>query len=126
MDLKQYFEKSKGFGVMATSDSDGNVNGAVFARPHFIDNDNVAFIMTDRLTHANLEMNPKAAYIFRDDAGRYKGKRLYLTKISENKNSELIDLLRRKRDYTGKMESSGDRFIVYFRIDKVLPLIGEK
>jgi hypothetical protein len=112
--------------VLATSDSNGNVNGAVFARPHFVDDDNVAFIMMDRLTHANLGKNPKAAYIFRDDSAGYKGKRLYLTMVREDKNSELIDVLRRKRDYTGKKDGDSDRFIVYFRIDKVLPLVGEK
>jgi hypothetical protein len=126
MNLKEYFERSKGFGVLATADPDGNVNGAVFARPHFIDDVSIAFIMTDRLTHANLGKNPKAAYIYRDDSGRYKGKRLYLTMLREDKNSEMIDVLRRKRDYPGKKSDDGDRFIVYFRIDKVLPLVGEE
>ncbi len=49
------------------------------------------------------------------------GKRLYLTKIKEDMNSELIDTLRRRRYEEYKSKTS---YLVYFRIDKVLPLIG--
>ena len=46
MDLKDYFETARGLGVLATADSDGNVDVAVYSRPHFIDGDSVAFIRT--------------------------------------------------------------------------------
>jgi hypothetical protein len=40
MPLKEYFEKAKGYGVLATADAAGEVNAAVFARPHVMDDGN--------------------------------------------------------------------------------------
>lgn len=82
--------------------------------------------MADRLTHKNLETNPSAAFLFKEDGENYVGKRLYLTKIKEEANSPLIETLRRKKTY--KMQQSYERetkYLVYFHIDKVLPLIGD-
>jgi hypothetical protein len=120
-DLKEYFEKTKGIGVMATADKEGKVNAAVYSRPHFLEDDSIAFIMRERLTHHNLQSNPHAAYLFVEDGSGYKGKRLHLTKIREEENSDLIQSLSR-REY--KDEKPGSRFLVAFQVDKVLPLIG--
>jgi hypothetical protein len=124
MKLSEYFENKKGLGVIATADSDGRVDAAVYARPHFIDEETIAFIMLERLTHKNLQSNPHAAYLFMEEGDKYIGKRLYLTKIREEKNSEFIDTLRRRKDYKEYKDTT--RYLVYFRIDKVLPLVGDK
>ena len=127
MKLREYFEKAKGRGMIATSDSKGKVGVAVYARPHFINEKMVAFIMADRLIHKNLESNPYAAYLFMESGDRYVGKRLYLTKVKEEKNSELIDQIRRRESCpVDEGYKKGTRFLVYFKIDKVLPLIGAK
>jgi hypothetical protein len=83
MDLQEYFEKHKGSGILATADADGNVDLAVYARPHVNDDETLAFIMRDRLSHQNLQSNPRAAYIFLEEGRSYRGKRLYLTRSSE-------------------------------------------
>lgn len=119
--LKEYFENTKGMSVIATADREGKVNMAVYSRPHFLEEGSLAFIMRDRLTHHNLLSNPNAAYLFVEEGPGYKGKRLYLTKIKEEENSERIETLAR-RHYTKKME--GSRFLVFFKVDKVLPLVG--
>jgi len=127
MKLSEYFEKTKGRGVMATADSKGKVASAVYGRPHFINEKTVAFIMADRLMHKNLQSNPYAAYLFMEAKERYVGKRLYLTKIKEEKDKSLIDQIRRREScpaYTAYKDTI--KYLVYFRIDKVLPLIGEK
>ncbi len=121
MKLSEYFEKTRGRGVLATADSGGKVNAAVYARPHFMDKETVAFIMADRLTHKNLQSNPHAAYLFMESGEKFVGKRLYLTKIREEKDSELIDRLSRRRYEELKNKTT---YLVYFRIDKVLPLTG--
>lgn len=77
--------------------------------------------MRDRLTRHNLQSNPFAAYLFVEDGPGYKGKRLYLEKIREEKNSELIDKIRR-RAYSKDEEVS--RFLVVFELKSELPLIG--
>jgi len=127
MKLSEYFEKAKGRGVIATSDSKGKVGTAVYGRPHFINEKTVAFIMADRLMHKNLQSNPYAAYLFMESKERYVGKRLYLTKMKEEENSELIDKLRRKNVCpVDEGYKKGMRFLVYFKINKVLPLVGVK
>ena len=127
MKLSEYFEKTKGRGVMAISDSEGKVGIAVYARPHFIDEKTVAFIMADRLIHKNLESNPHASYLFMESGERYVGKRLYLTKVKEEKDSALIDQIRRRESCpVDEGYKKGNRFLVYFKIDKILPLIGVK
>ncbi len=126
MELNEYFEKTEGHGVMATADSSGHLTAAVYARPHFIDDENIAFIMADRLTHKNLESNPHAAYLFMEAGDDYNGKRLYLTKTREEKDSELIDRIRRKEACPAdEGYKEGLRYLVHFRIDKVLPLVGD-
>ena len=126
MKLSEYFEKTTGRGVIATGDSAGQINVAVYSRPHFINEETVAFIMADHLTHKNLESNPHAAYIFMESGGKYVGKRLYLTKTKEEKNSELIDKMRRRDCPVDEAYREKTRYLVYFHIDKILPLIGDK
>jgi hypothetical protein len=127
MTLNEYFENAKGLGVFSTADASGKVNSAVYARPHFLTEQEVAFIMADRLNHANLQFNPHATYLFKEDGPGYTGKRLYLTKIREEKDSPMIEQISR-RSYpgiTGKYEGM-TKFLVFFRIEEVLPLIGDK
>jgi hypothetical protein len=121
MTLKDYFESVKGRGVLATADADGKVDAAIYATPHFIDDETIAFIMRDRLTHHNLQSNSHAAYLFMESGGGFAGKRLFLTKTKEEQDSELLYSLRRKKYSKDEKES---KFLVFFQIDKVLPLIG--
>lgn len=123
MDLKEYFEKEKGTGVLATSDAEGKVDVAVYAKPHFMDDGTIAFIMADKLSHHNLQSNGHAAYLFMEEGPGYKGVRLFLTKVKEEKDSDLLYSLRSKR-YPGGKEEGKTRFLVFFKIDKRLPLIG--
>ena len=119
--LKDYFENTKGTGIMATADKEGKVNAAVYSRPHFLEDGSIAFIMRDRLTHHNLQLNPYAAFLFVEDGPGYRGKRLYLRKTREEENSDLIQSLSRRDD---KRDDTSVRFLVVFKVDKVLPLIG--
>jgi hypothetical protein len=121
MNLKEYFENTKGFGVLATADSESRVDAAVYARPHVMDDGTFAFIMRDRLTHHNLQSGPYATYLFREEGPGYKGVRLFLTKVREEENTELLESLR-KRQYVDEKDRT--RFLVFFKLDKQLPLIG--
>jgi len=127
MNLSEYFENITGRGILATADSEGNVDMAVYSRPHFIDEKTIAYIMMDRLTHKNLQSNPHAAYLFMESGEGYTGKRLYLTKIKEETDPEAINKIRWRKTYAApEDEKNRQRFLVYFRIDKVLELIGDK
>ena len=120
MKIGDYFGTARGTGVLATADSKGIVGIAIYAAPHVIDDETVAFIMTEKLTHNNLQSNPHAAYLFIEGDEKYKGKRLFLTKIKEEKDSPTLESLRRKEYPNLK----GKEYLVYFKIDKVLPLVG--
>jgi len=119
--LRDYFENTKGFGVLATAHTDGQVNAAVYSRPHFLEDGALAFIMRDRLTHHNLQSNPSATFLFVEEGTGYKGRRLYLTKVREENNPELIRKIKRRK-YTDDNEEP--LFLVYFTLDKELPLVG--
>lgn len=124
MDLKAYFDQAKGHEVLATADSAGRVNLAVFARPHVMEDNSVAFIMPHRLTHTNLQSNPQAAYLFLEEGPGYRGRRLYLTKIREEQDTDLLYSLRRRTYPPEQEKQEGPRFLVFFRVDQVLPVVG--
>ena len=127
MKISEYFKMAKGTGVLATADGSGRVNIAIYAVPHVMDEETIAFLMADRLTHKNLETNPHAVYLFMESGEKYAGKRVYLTKIKEEKNSPLIDTIRRRESCPVDEEyMKQNRYLVHFKIDKVLPLIGDK
>jgi len=122
MKLEEYFDLKKGLGVLSTADAEGKVDAAIYARPHFMEGGTVAFIMRDRLTHHNLQSNPHAAFLFKEDGSGFKGKRLFLTRVREEQNTELLDSLpRRKSAYS----NGEDRFLVFFKLEKELPLVGD-
>ncbi|MBN2539703.1 MAG: pyridoxamine 5'-phosphate oxidase family protein [Deltaproteobacteria bacterium] len=126
MPLSEYFEKRVGTGVLATADASGKVNAAIYGRPHFIDDQTIAFIMADRLTHANLQANDNAVYLFREAGDRYVGRRLYLTRTGETDDIKLIEEIRSRPHHGDHPEDPHDKkYLVYFHIDRVLPLIGD-
>jgi hypothetical protein len=125
MELKDYFAQKEGYSILATADSTGTVDLAVYSRPHFMDDGSITFIMADRLTHHNLQSNPHAAYLFVEAGGGYNGKRLYLTKTGESMDAALIDATRKRSGYADREYGRELKYLVYFRIDKALPLIGE-
>jgi hypothetical protein len=51
----------------------------------------------------------------------YKGKRLFLSKIREEQGTELLQFLQRRQYIDEKDEA---KFLVFFKIDKELPLVG--
>ena len=98
MNLNTYFDETKGMGVLSTADDQGRVNAAVYARPHFLEDGSLAFVMRDRLSHHNLQSNPNAAYLFREEGAGYKGLRLHLAKTREESGTPLVkELCRRCR-----------------------------
>jgi len=89
-----------------------------------LEDGSLAFIMRDRLSHRNLTSNPHATYLFKEDGPAYTGKRLYLTKVREEENSDLIDSLSRRK-YPANQEITESRFLVFFKLDKERPLVGD-
>ena len=120
-EVERYFAKVKGVGVLSTADQEGKVDAAIYSRPHFMEDGTLAFIMRDRLTHHNIQSNPNAVYLFKEEGSGYRGKRLFMTKVGEEKDSPLITRLKRRKKEEEVKESL---FLVYFKIEKELPLVG--
>jgi hypothetical protein len=126
MDLKTYFENTKGMGVMAAADAEGQVAIALYSRPHVMDDGTLAFIMADRLIHHHLKSNPRAAFLFKEEGPGYQGKRFLLTKVREEENSPLLESLRRRVYLSERDGAKESKFLVFFRVEKELPLVGSE
>ncbi len=123
MNWKDYFEKTTGKGFLATGGRSGEIDIAIYSRPHVMEDGTLAFGMTDRLTHANLQENPYAVYAFNEKG--YKGVRLYLEKVREETEGPLLQEIRKRADEV-VCPGTGDaiKYVVYFRVTKDLPLVG--
>jgi hypothetical protein len=129
MKLSEYFEQAKGIGVLATTDTSGQVNQAIYARPHFLDKDDdgtCSFIMSNRLSHDNVRHNLSAAYLFVEEGAGYVGKRLSLRVIGEETDPEKIQSIRRRNVPPISEEEGSRKYLVHFHIEGVRPLIGNQ
>jgi hypothetical protein len=132
MSLTDYFENVEGIGILATADREGNVDVALYARPHVISEDEVAFIMSDRLSHDNVAANPHAAYLFLEQGeragaqghGGYNGLRLYLTRMGEETDPRKIEEIRRE-NRKGRDYGDQQKYLVHFKIDGTRRLVGD-
>ena len=124
MNLLEYFENAKGMGVLGTADSAGGVNLAIYGRPHVKDDENIAFIMADRLSHENTKANPHAVYLFVERGDGYKGVRLYLTRTGEETDPQKIEEVRRP-GRKGIEYGGAKKFLVHFKVGKIRPLTGD-
>ena len=122
MNLEDYFAHATGTGILATADADGQVDAAIYAKPHFIDGQ-PAFIMNDRLSHHNLQSNPQAVYLFKEQDG-YRGKRLFLKQIKEEQDTERLQAIRRRSYSPDRDGEPAPKFLVFFEVTRELPLIG--
>ncbi len=125
MKLTEYFEKTNGYCVLSTADSEGRVDAALYSRPFFDDEESLKFIMFDRLTHQNLQSNPYASYLFIEEGSKgLKGKRLYLKKYREDSDSAAIDKIFKEKNIDKRYRLEA-KFIVYFKIEKIRDLVED-
>ena len=124
MTLHEYLQKTAGKGILASADIDGKVDAAIYSKPHISDDGTLAFIMRERLTHHNIETNPYATYLFIENGPHYSGIRLFLKKDREDTDPDLIDQMTRRHLSPEQDRAKGPKHIVYFHLEKILPLIG--
>jgi hypothetical protein len=124
MTLNEYLHNVTGKGILATADADGKVDAAIYSKPHILEDGSLAFIMRDHLTHHNIGSNPYAIYIFIEDGPHYQGIRLFLKKLREDNDPDLIAEMTRRHLTPEQDKAKGPKFLVYFSLEKILPLIG--
>ncbi|KIH77437.1 Pyridoxamine 5'-phosphate oxidase [Geoalkalibacter ferrihydriticus] len=124
MDLSRYFSDASGTGVLSTADDQGRVDAAIYARPHVMPDGTLAFVMRERLTYSNIKVNPHAAYLFIEAGGGYRGVRLFLKKVREDQDPELLAQMTRPSLSVEEDKDKGPKHLVYFSLEKSLPLVG--
>ena len=122
MKLENYFTGKSGIGVLSTANDKGEVDAAVYSKPHVLGDNRIAFIMRDRLTHQNLQSNSVAHYLFIEEGEKFKGIRLNLIMSEESQDEARINALSRRK--TPSECNKGERFLVTFTVTKSLQLIG--
>jgi hypothetical protein len=126
MTLNEYLKSVSGKGVLATADAAGKVDAAIYSKPHILADNTLAFIMRDHLTHHNIVSNPYATYLFIEDGHHYNGIRLFLKKVREDTDPDLIAQMTRRHLTPEQDAAKGPKFLVYFALEKILPLIGSE
>lgn len=122
MNLAEYFAQTDGTVILSTANGEGKVDAAVYSKPRLIQEDSLALLMSDRLSHANIQANPYAVLLFLENGPGWHGKRIYLKKIKEEKNTELARSLVHHKH--GDVENINVN-LVYFQIEEVRPLVGD-
>jgi hypothetical protein len=123
MKLAELFPEG-GRGVIGTADANGAVNLAVFATPHVIDEETLAWGFTEGRSLANLKENPHASYLYLAPSRGYSGWRLALTLIKETGEGELLASVKEAAmRAAGPQAGAAVKRVVYFKVDEVRPLI---
>ena len=125
MNLAHYFENTDGTGILATSNSAGDVDQAIYTKPYVVDAQAIAFIMKSQHTRRNLKSRLKACYLFLEKSPDYKGIRLYLTLQHEEKSQSLLQTLRKIAPHLYSDGEDADKYVVFFAVDRTRPLVGD-
>lgn len=126
MRLKDYFEAHSGTCIFSSADRTGKVSTAIYSAPRVLEDNTVCFIMRERLTYRNILENPHAACMFIEDNIGHQGIRLFLTKVGEENDQELIARMTRRHLSPEEDRARGPKHLVIFRVDKILPLVGDR
>ena len=124
MKLKYYLEAINGINILSTADRDGKLTTAIYSKPHILDDNTLSFIMRERLTYRNLKSNPHAAYMFIEEGPGYQGIRLFLKKVREDDDPDLIARMTRRNLTPEEDKQKGPKHLVIFKVDMILPLVG--
>jgi hypothetical protein len=123
MKLAELFPEG-GRGIIGTADAAGVVNMAVFAIPHVIDEETLAWGFTEGRSIANLRLNPHASYLYLAPTRGYSGWRLTLTMTQEIGEGELLQKIKEEAtSFSGSMAGAAVKQVVYFKVEEVRPLI---
>jgi hypothetical protein len=123
MKLAELFPEG-GRGVIGTADANGVVNLAVFAVPHVIDEETLAWGFTEGRSIANLKANPHASYLYLAPTRGYSGWRLSLTlKESSQEGTLLAKIKEQAAQAAGPQAGAAVKHVAYFKVDEVRPLM---
>ena len=123
MKLAELFPEG-GRGIIGTADANGVVNMAVFAVPHVVDEETLAWGFTEGRSLVNLRANPHASYLYLAPSRGYSGWRLTLTLQSVTGEGELLAAIKEGASKAaGNLAGAAVKQVAYFKVDEVRPLM---
>jgi hypothetical protein len=126
--VMEMFNRENRIGVLATANSNGDVNAAVFGSPRMIDEDTVIMAIGENRSFKNLQENPKASFIVVEPGqtpASWKGVRLYLEVDSFERYGEVLDSFRENiRKVAGDRSAEAIQAAIRFKVVDVRPLIA--
>lgn len=113
-----------GRGVIATSGAGGVVNTAIYAKPHIVDDETLAWGMTDGRSYGNLTENPHASYLYMSPVRGFVGWRFTLELKEIRHEGELLEAIRKSTaEIVGPEAGGAVKHVGFFRVAEVRPLV---
>lgn len=115
--------KPGGRGVIATASRAGVVNMAVYAVPHVVDDETVAWGMTDGRTWNNVRENPNASYAYFASGEGFRGARLTLSLARTEDSGEMLAKIRERTGMVSPGNPDAVKHVAYFKVVETRPLV---
>ncbi len=123
MSLSEYLSPG-GTGVIATADKDGTINTAIYASPHVVNDETVAWGMTEGRTYRNLKENPNAAFLHQAPGDGAAGVRITLKLKKIQASGTVLEAIRaRARKSSGIAAADMVRYVAFFEVVETRPLM---
>jgi hypothetical protein len=95
----------------------------VYAVPHVVDEETVAWGMTEGRTYQYTEQNPRASYLYFSPGGKGKGVRLTLAMKYIETSGKLLEKIRaRVSETVNSQAGAAVKYVVHFRVVETRPL----
>lgn len=108
---------------MATVGEGGEVNTAVYAAPHVVDDTTLAWGMTPGRTHENVVRNRGASFLYFASGVGMEGIRLTLRLLEVREDGVILDRIReRTRDVSEGWAADALKYVAYFTVLEARPL----
>jgi len=115
--------KPGGRGVIGTASKDGVVNMAVYAVPSVVDDETVAWGMTDGRTWNNVRENPNASYTYFEPGEGYRGSRLTLSLSRTEDSGGMLAKIREQTRASSPGNPQAIKHVAYFKVVETRPLV---
>ncbi|OIP36374.1 MAG: pyridoxamine 5'-phosphate oxidase [Deltaproteobacteria bacterium CG2_30_66_27] len=115
--------KPGGRGVIGTASKEGVVNMAVYAVPHVVDDETVAWGMTDGRTWNNVRENPNASYTYFAPGEGFRGARLTLSLFRTEDSGEMLATIRERTGARSPGNPEAVKHVAYFKVVETRSLV---
>jgi hypothetical protein len=115
--------KPGGRGVIGTASKAGVVNMAVYGVPHVVDDETVAWGMTEGRTWNNVRENPNASYAYFAPGEGFHGARLMLSLTRTEDSGKMLAKIRERTGMVSPGNPQAVRHVAYFKVIETRPLV---